>query len=365
MVVTGNENFYELLGVSKTADEKEIKAAYKKAARKYHPDNAETGDEEKFKKLGEAYEVLKDPQKRQIYDQYGAEGLKGMGGFGGAGGFGDFAGGDFGDLGDIFSSFFGGGAGFSSRGRSSGPRASRGQDQSIEITLKFLDPLKDIKKKIRFNPLLECTSCEGTGAKSKEDIVTCNTCGGSGQVASVQNTILGQIRQVVTCPSCSGTGKAIKNKCGSCNGKAYKRQEKEIEVTIPAGVYDGANMRLAGIGDAGRNGGPPGDIYLYINVEEDKKLKRDRADVFTELTVDIADAALGFSTKISTPHGEEELKVKAGTQSGTVETLKQKGFPRLNSGGRLGDMYVKINVEVPKSLNSQQKKLLEEYRKLR
>lgn len=364
MVVTGNNNYYDLLGVSKNADEKEIKSAYKKAARKYHPDNSETGDEEKFKKLGEAYEVLKDPQKRQLYDQYGEEGLKGMGGFG-AGGFSDFSGAEgFGDLGDIFSSFFGGG-GFSSRGRRSGPRASRGQDQSVEINLKFLDPLKEIKKKIRFNPLVACKTCDGSGAKSKDDIVSCSTCNGSGQVASVQSTILGQIRQVVTCPSCGGSGKTIKNKCDSCKGKGYKREDKELEVTIPAGVYDGATMRLAGVGDAGRHGGPPGDIYLYINVEEDKDLKRERENVYTELNVDIADAALGSTLKVRTPSGEKEIKIKPGTQTGYVEILKQEGFPKLNNPARFGDQFIKINVEVPRNLSAEQKKLLEEYRKLR
>ena len=361
MVVRDSNDYYELLGVSRNATEKEIKSAYKKAARKYHPDNAETGNEEKFKKLGEAYDVLKDSKKRQIYDQYGEDGLKGMGGFSGGQGF-DAEG--FGDLGDIFSSFFGGG-GFSSHTRSSGPRVSRGQDQSVEISLKFLDPLKEIKKKIRFNPLVACSSCGGSGAKSKGDIITCATCGGSGQVASVQNTILGQMRQVVTCPSCKGSGKSIKNKCSSCHGKAYKRENKEIEVTIPAGVYDGATMRLAGVGDAGKNGGPPGDIYLYINVEEDRELKREKADVFTEFRIDIADAALGLNTKIRTPHGKKDLRIKAGTQSGSVEVLKHQGFPKLNNPNRLGDMYVKIIVEVPRKLSGEQKRLLEEYRSLR
>lgn len=363
MVVTGSNDYYELLGVSKSANEKEIKSAYKKAALKFHPDNAETGDEEKFKKLGEAYEVLKDPQKRQMYDQYGEDGLKGMGGFGGAQGFSAEG---FGDLGDIFSSFFNGGAGgFSSGRRSSGPRASRGQDQNVEISLKFLDPLKEIKKKIRFNPLVACSTCNGSGAKSKEDVVICTQCDGAGQVATVQNTILGQIRQVVTCPSCSGSGKFIKNKCTSCKGKAYKREEKELEVTVPAGVYDGATMRLSGVGDAGKNGGPPGDIYLYIHVEEDKELKRDKAEVYTELKIDIADAALGLNTKVRTAHGEKDLQIKAGTQSGTVEVLKQEGFPKLSNPARCGDQYVKITVEVPSKLNGEQKKLLEEYRKLR
>jgi molecular chaperone DnaJ len=367
MVSTSSNDFYEILGVSKNASEQEIKSAYKKAARKFHPDNSETGDEDLFKKVGEAYDVLKDPNKKAIYDQYGEEGLKGAGGFGGAGGFSgfsDFAGaGGFEDLGDIFSSFFGGG--FSSAGRSSGPRASRGQDHSVEISLKFLDPLADIKKKVKLNPLVECNSCDGSGAKSKSDIVECATCHGHGQVTTVQNTILGQIRQSSTCPSCKGSGKTIKNTCSTCRGKGQRREEKEVEITIPAGIYDGATMRLAGMGDAGKHGGRTGDIYLYINVAEDKNFKREAENIFTEIDIGFADASLGTELEIAGLEGKENLKIKAGIQSGEIFTLKSKGFPVLNNARRRGDYYVKVNVLTPQNLSSREKQLLKELKELR
>ncbi len=363
VVVSGKEDFYELLGIDKGSDEKTIKSAYKKAARKYHPDNRETGNEELFKKIAEAYEVLSDPQKKTIYDQYGAEGLKGAGGAGGfgAGGFGGGAG--FEDLGDIFSSFFGGG--FSGRGGSSAQRPSRGQDQSVEIHLNFLDPIKELKKKIRINPLVTCSTCDGSGAKSVSDISTCTTCNGAGQYTAVQNTVLGQIRQTTTCHSCNGTGKMIKNPCGSCRGRGVKREEKEVEVKIPAGVYNGAAMRLSGIGDAGKNGGPPGDIYLHIHVKDDPRFEREGPNVYSKLEIGFADAALGIKIKVPTINGEKQIEIAPGTQSGETAVLKNEGFPKLNNPARFGDQTVAIQVKTPKKLNSEEKKLLEEFQKLR
>ncbi len=366
MVATSSNDYYQLLGVSRDADEKEIKSAYKKAARKYHPDNSETGDEELFKKVGEAYEVLKDPNKRSVYDQYGADALKGAGGFGaggfGAGGFEGAAG--FEDLGDIFSSFFGQGFGGGAR-RSSGPRPSRGSDHTVEVNLKFLDPLQELTKKIKFNPLVTCNTCDGKGAEKSEDIVSCETCQGMGQVTTVQNTLLGQIRQSATCPSCKGTGKQIKKACKGCRGKGQKREDKELEVKIPAGVFDGATMRLGGVGDAGRHGGPPGDIYLQINVENSSLFSREDADVISEIDIGFADAALGLEIDLKTLEGSENFKIKAGTQSGDVFTLKNKGFPVLNNSNRRGNQYIKVNVVTPKNLNGEEKKLLKEFQKLR
>ncbi|MCE2929202.1 MAG: molecular chaperone DnaJ [Candidatus Caenarcaniphilales bacterium] len=358
--MTDNNDYYEILGVSRGADDKEIKSAYKQAARKYHPDNKETGSEEKFKTLGEAYETLKDPQKRTIYDKYGKEALKGAGG---SAGFGDFSGAaGFEDLGDIFSSFFGGG--FSSS-RQRGPRQTRGQDHSVEINLKFLDPLNETKKKIRINPLGVCKTCNGLGAASQADISTCGTCNGQGQVTMVQNTILGQIRQSATCPDCNGRGKAIKNPCSPCKGKGYKREEKEIEVTIPAGIADGNTMRVAGVGDVGSNGGPPGDIYLHISTEENQKFRREGQHVYSEVEISFADAALGINIKVPTITGDKDLKINPGLQSNTVQTLKNEGFPELNRPSRKGDHYIKIIVKTPTSLSSEEKKLLQELQKLR
>lgn len=367
MVVSNTDDYYELLGVSRSASEKEIKSAYKQAARKYHPDNTETGNEELFKKLGEAYDVLKDPEKRALYDQYGKEGVK-AGAGAGFGGFGDFAGGaGFEDLSDIFSSFFGGGFSGAAGGRRAqrGPRASRGEDHVVNINLNFLDPKTSIKKKIKFNPLVTCKTCDGKGAEKAEDITTCTQCNGSGQVVTVQNTFLGQVRQAMTCPSCSGTGQEIKNKCGSCRGKGLKREEKEVEVTIPAGIYDGANMRLSGIGDAGRYGGPPGDIYLNINVKDHPQLKRDGAEVYSQLEVDFVDAALGAKLELETINGKKTLEIKPGTQSGAVETLKQEGFPKINNPARFGDHHISIIVKTPTNLSPKEKDLLKELQKLR
>lgn len=352
MVMTDNNDYYEILGLSKTADDREIKAAYKQAARKFHPDNKETGNEEMFKKVAQAYETLKDPEKRNIYDKYGQEGLKGMGGFSGAG---------FEDLGDIFSSFFGG----AFRQEASGPRPSRGQDHEMEIKLKFLDPLVDTVKKIKINPLSVCKSCNGSGAASLTDLITCNTCGGRGQVSSVQNTILGQFRQTSTCPNCSGRGKTIKNPCSPCKGKGYKRENKEIDITIPAGIADGNTMRLSGIGDSGSNGGPPGDIYLHIKIEQDENFQREGSNVYSQVQIGFADAALGINLKVPTINGEKELKINPGTQSEAILTFKNLGFPELNRPSRIGDHYIKILVKTPSNLNSDEKKLLQEFQKLR
>jgi molecular chaperone DnaJ len=365
MVATSSNDYYELLGVSRDADEKTIKSAYKKAARKYHPDNSETGDEEIFKKVNEAHEVLSDPNKKALYDQYGAEGLKGgAGGFGGGfgGGFSGAAG--FEDLGDIFSSFFGQGFGAGGR-RSSGPRPTRGEDHTVEVNLKFLDPLSETKKKIKFNPLVTCSSCDGKGAQKPEDVVTCDTCQGVGQVSTVQNTLLGQIRQTTTCPTCRGTGQKIKNPCTGCKGKGQKRENKELEVTVPAGIFDGATLRLGGVGDAGKNGGPPGDIYLYINVDASDYFKREDADVLTEIDIGFAEAALGGEFDIKSLEGTEKLKIKPGVQSAEVFTIKNKGFPVLNNANRRGNYYVKVNVVTPKNLNGEEKKLFKELQKLR
>lgn len=361
------EDYYEILGVNKSASDAELKSAFKKAARKFHPDNSDTGDEDKFKKVGEAYEVLKDPQKRQIYDQYGAEGLKGAGGFGGAGGFSGFEGfggaGGFEDLGDIFSSFFGGG--FSGAGGRSQNRPSRGHDHEVAIQIDFLDPINDTEKKIRLNPLEICDACDGKGAENESDITTCSTCGGTGQVTSVQNTIFGQVRQNSTCPTCGGTGKEIKNPCKSCKGRGYKRVDKEIDVKIPAGIQDGTTMRLSGMGDIGKNGGPRGDIYLTIRVREHSKFKREVSDIFSTLKLGLAEAALGYEVTVPTIHGDEKLKIKSGTQSGQVYTIKDAGMPLLNRKNTRGNHYVEVDVVIPSNLSREEKKLLEEFQKLR
>lgn len=354
------EDFYELLGVSKTANEAEIKSAYKKAARKYHPDNTETGNEELFKKVGAAYEVLKDPQKRQIYDQYGIEGLKGSGGFNGGAGFGGFE-----DISDIFSSFFGGGFSGGGGGTRSQNRPMKGQDHEVSIQIDFMDAIEDKVKKIRLNPLDLCKTCDGKGSENPSDVSTCGTCNGAGQVMSVQNTIFGQVRQSSTCPSCHGSGKFIKNPCKSCNGRGYKRETKEIEVTIPAGINDGTTMRLSGQGDIGKNGGPRGDIYLIVRVRSHDKFKRDGADIYSELKIGLAEAALGHELEIPTIYGKQKVKIKAGTQSHDTLSIKEAGMPVINRKNKKGDHYINIEVVIPNNLSKEEKKLLEEFQKLR
>ncbi len=357
-------DYYDLLSVSRDASEADIKSAYKKAARKYHPDNTETGSEEKFKQVGEAYDALKDPQKRSLYDQYGAEGLKaGAGGFGGHGGF---HGQGFEDLSDVFSNFFG--AGFAGAGRRSN-RANypeRGRDHELAIKLGFLDPLAEIKKKIRINPLINCTDCNGVGAKNPSaDMQTCPSCNGHGEVVAVQNSILGQIRHSQTCPTCKGKGKIIKNPCTSCKGRGQQREEKEVEIKIPAGVEDSSHLRLHGMGDAGKHGGPSGDIYVILQIAKDPRFERHGADIYTELKIDYTDAALGEKLEIETVAGKTELEIKAGTQFGQVYTIKNKGMPKLNRNGQHGDHFVKIKIETPTKLSGEEKELLKQLKSRR
>ncbi len=359
-------DYYDLLGVSRDASEADIKSAYKKAARKYHPDNTETGSEEKFKKLGEAYEALKDPQKRSLYDQYGAEGLKaGAGGFGGHGGF---QGQGFEDLSDVFSSFFGGGfAGGQGGGRRRGAnQAQRGQDHEMGIKLAFLDPLAEIKKKIRINPLVNCKDCNGVGAKNPStDMQVCPSCDGHGEVVTVQNSILGQIRHAQTCPTCKGKGKIIKNPCNTCKGRGQQREEKEVEIKIPAGVEDGSHLRLHGMGDAGKHGGPNGDIYVVLHVAHDSRFERHGADIYTELKLEYPQAALGEDLEIETVQGKTKLEIKAGTQFGQVYTIKNKGMPKLNRSGQYGDHFVKVKVETPTKISGEERELLQKLKEVR
>ena len=354
------KDFYEVLGVDRGASDDEIKKAYRKAAKKYHPD-LHPGDKEAemhFKEVGEAYEVLSDSNKRARYDQFGHAGVDPNFNAGGAGG--GFGGGfgDFGDLGDIFSSFFGGGFG---GGRTANPNAPRrGGDTSTVINLSFEEAAKGCSKKINVTKVETCTECNGSGAEKGSTPKTCPTCGGSGQVRVVQNTPFGQMQTSRVCDACRGSGKIIEKPCRSCAGKGRLRKTGERTVDIPAGIDDGQIINVRGGGDAGTNGGPAGDLRININVRPHPIFERDGFDVFCEVPVTYAQAALGAEITVPTLDGKVKFTIHEGTQPGDEFKLKGKGIKRLNYSG-FGDQYVKIVLEVPKNLTKEQKDALKKF----
>lgn len=351
------KDLYDVLGVSKDASQDDIKHAYRKLSKKYHPDiNKEPGAEEKFKDVNEAYETLGDEQKRQQYDHYGSAGPQGgFGGFGGQGGqdFGGFGGG--GGFEDIFSQMFGGG---SRRADPTAPRA--GRDMQYTMTLKFEEAIFGKKTTIKYDREAECGTCGGTGAKPGTSPVTCHKCGGRGYVDVVQNTPLGRMRSQQTCDVCGGTGKEIKEKCPTCSGSGHVSERHEIKVTVPAGVDDGQQMRLQNQGEAGENNGPYGDLYIIFNVTPSRDFKRDGANIFFDQEISFAQAALGDEIDVKTVHGDVKLKIPAGTQTGTNFRLRGKGAPKLNGNGN-GDEHVNVEVVTPKNLNKGQKEALQAF----
>ena len=353
-------DYYEVLGVSKSATEQEIKRAYRKLAKQYHPDvSTEAGAEEKFKEAQEAYDVLSDEQKRAAYDQYGHAANDGFGG--GAGGFGGFGGGA-GGFEDIFGSFFGGGGSFGGFG---GGRShvQQGDDLRQSITLTFEEAAFGCTKNITVTREEECVKCGGTGAKSKDDVQTCTRCGGSGHVTEVQNTILGRMQTQRPCPTCGGTGKEIKQKCDSCHGRGTVNKQKTIEVKVPAGIDNGQQIRLSGQGEAGRNGGPSGDLYVAFRVRAHDFFERDGYDLRCEIPVTYSQAVLGDEIEVPTLTGKVVLKVPEGTQPGTEFRVRNKGIKQINRE-TYGDLYVKIKLVVPKKVSSKQRDLLREYNEL-
>lgn len=351
------ENYYDILGVKKDASEAEINRAYRKLAAKYHPDiNHEPGAEEKFKKINEAHEVLSDQQKRAQYDQFGSTdpnaGAGGFGGFGGGQGYGNFAGGDFSD---IFSQFFGGG-----QGRRSDPTAPRqGRDLQYSMTLDFMDAVFGKTTTIKYERDAECSKCNGTGAKPGKSPQTCPRCQGSGVIMTVRRTPLGNIQSQTTCPECNGTGKIIKpeDRCDKCHGSGRVREKHELEVKVPAGVDDGQQMRLQNQGDAGKNGGPYGDLYIIFRVTPSREFRRDGSTIYVDKDISFAQAALGDEVKVKTVHGDVNLKIPAGTQSETNFRLRGKGVPHLNGNGN-GDEHVTVHVHTPKSMNKRQREAM-------
>lgn len=349
-------DYYEVLGLQKGASQDEIKRAYRTLAKKYHPDiNKEPGAEEKFKEINEAYDTLSDEQKKARYDQFGFDDP--MGGAGGSGfsGFSGFGGGSgFGGFEDIFSSFFGGGS------RGNATSAKQGNDVEKEMTITFEEAVFGCKKKIRLTVDDECTSCGGTGAYSKSDIKVCPKCKGQGRVLMRQQTIFGQSTVQTACPDCHGTGKMITRKCEACNGKGRVRRTKDVEVNIPAGIDTGMTLRMAGCGEAGMNGGNPGDLYITFTVTPHKNFKRDGSDIILNVPISFSQAALGDTIEVPTIDSPVNLKIPAGTQSETKFRLRGRGTknPKSGSSSR-GDQYVIVHVETPTNLTAEEKDLLE------
>ncbi|MCJ1979774.1 molecular chaperone DnaJ [Pseudolactococcus carnosus] len=353
-----NTEYYERLGVSQSASQDEIKKAYRKLSKQYHPDiNKDAGAEDKYKEIQEAYETLGDAQNRAAYDQYGAAGANG-GGFGGAGGFSGFGGGGgFGGFDDIFSSFFGGGGG------QSNPTAPRqGEDLQYRVNLKFEEAIFGVEKEVSYNRDQACHTCHGDGAKPGTKVETCHKCGGHGQVQVARDTPLGRVMTTATCDICHGTGKEIKEKCPTCHGSGHEKQLHKIKVKVPAGVETGQQMRMNGGGDAGKNGGPYGDLYVIFNVAASKQFERDGAEIFYEMPLEFVQAALGDEVEIPTVHGTVKLKVPAGTQTGQNFRLRGKGAPKLRGTGN-GDQHVIVNIVTPKKLNDAQRDALQAFAK--
>lgn len=349
-------DYYEILGIDRNTSSEDIKKAYRKLAKKYHPD-VNQGDkdaEAKFKEVNEAYTILSNPETKARYDQYGHAGMNGESGFGG---FGDF---DFGGFGDIFESFFGGSSGFGrSSGRTrNGPR--RGADIRYSLEISFEEAAFGVGKTININRPEKCETCNGTGSKPGSGPETCKHCNGSGQIQYKQSTPFGQFVNVKTCEICHGEGKVIKNPCNTCSGRGSIRKNVRIEVKVPAGIDDGQTISLRGEGEPGSKGGPSGDLFISIRVRPHPLFKRQGSDVVCEMPITFVQAALGAEVEVPTLDGKVSYKINEATQTGTVFRLKGKGIPYLKGNGR-GDQYVKVNVEVPRKLNAKQKEILTQF----
>ncbi len=349
-------DYYEVLGVSKGASDDEIKKAYRKLAKQYHPD-VNPGNQEaeiKFKEAGEAYSILSDKEKRAQYDQFGHAAFDqtagGYGGYGGAGGFGF-------DVGDIFESFFGGGFGGGRSSRRGGPQ--RGADLKYTLDLTFEEAAFGVEKEITLNKSVSCDACEGTGSKSKSS-VKCSHCGGTGQVNVRQNTPFGQFMNVRTCDKCGGSGKVISDPCGVCQGRGTVRKSVKLKVKIPAGIDNGQAVSMSGQGEPGTHGGPAGNLLVSVRVKPHRVLQREGYDVFLDKTISAVQATLGDVILIDTIDGKVELTIPEGTQNGAMFKMRGKGIQKLQSSSR-GDQYVRVTVEVPRKLTEKQKELLREF----
>jgi molecular chaperone DnaJ len=354
-------DYYEILGVSKTASQDEIKKAYRKVAMQYHPDRnpGDKAAEEKFKEAAEAYEVLSDADKRARYDRYGhAATGSGAGAHGGSSMNMDDIFSQFGDIfgDDVFGSFFGGGGG--RRGGASRSRGARGSNLRVKIKLTYEEIAKGVTKNIKVKKYIVCNTCNGSGAKDKGSIQTCSTCGGSGQVKRVTNTFLGQMQTVTTCPTCNGEGTTITAKCGNCKGEGRVYGEETVSIDIPAGVQAGMQLSVQGKGNAGERGGMAGDLLILIEEEAHQQLQRDGLNVVFDLHISFPDAVFGTQVEVPTIDGKARIKIPAGTQSGKIFRLKGKGFPSVNSYEK-GDQLIHVNVWTPQHVSPEEKAALE------
>ena len=357
--MASKRDFYEILGVGKTASADEIKKAYRKVAMQFHPDRnpGDKPSEEKFKEAAEAYEILSDQDKRAQYDRFGHSAFgqgRGGSGFGGMNAedifsqFGDV----FGD--DMFGNFFGGGG----RSRGGKSKGVRGSNLRIKIKVNFEEIAKGATKTVKVKKYISCTTCNGSGAKDKNSMQTCGTCGGNGQVRRVQNTFLGQMQTVTTCPACNGEGSTITNKCTSCKGEGRVYGEETVTLDIPAGVQDGMQLSMSGKGNTGERGGPAGDLIILIEEEEHEQLQRDGLNVAFDLHISFPDAVFGTQVEVPTIDGRAKIKIPPGTQSGKIFRLKGKGFPSINSHEK-GDQLIHVNVWTPQHVSAEEKIILE------
>ncbi|BDR60617.1 molecular chaperone DnaJ [Lactobacillus xylocopicola] len=351
------EDYYGVLGVDRNASDKEINSAYRKLAKKYHPDiNHEPGAEEKYKKINEAYEVLHDEQKRAQYDQFGSAGVNGQG-FGGGQGYGDFN--DFGGFGDIFNDFFGGASGGGQR-RADPTAPARGEDLDYTLTIDFMDAITGKKTQVSYTRSETCQTCQGSGAEKGTHPVTCDKCNGSGYMTVTQKSVLGVIRRQTVCDKCRGRGVVIEHPCQTCHGQGVVQGKNTIEVNIPAGIDNGQQLRYEGQGEAGKNGGPYGDLYISYQIKPSKDFERNGTTIYTTVPISFAQATLGDEIKVKTVHGEKELKIPAGTQPNKQFTLRGEGVPYLRGNGN-GDQVTTVQVQIPQSINEQQKEALVDF----
>ncbi len=346
-------DYYEILGVDRNADKEEIKRAYRRMARKYHPDvNKEPGADERFKEINRAYEVLSDPEARARYDRFGEAGVSGSAGIPDMGDLGGFA--------DIFESFF---SGFASAGQQARRRSGpvRGEDLRYDLKLEFREAIFGGEKQIKITHLETCTTCNGSGAKPGTRPRTCSTCGGTGQVRRATRTPFGSFTQVSTCPTCGGVGQVIEDKCDSCNGAGVLQKTKNLKITIPPGVDSGTRLRVSGEGDAGLKGGPPGDLYVYLFVQSDSQFEREGINILSTIQISYLQAILGDKVTVDTVDGKKPLTIPPGTQPDTILTLEGLGVPKLGNPVARGDhlIRVKVNIPHPSKLHSEEREVLE------